>query len=84
MDDHDMYSLKKWCEDKALEAHNLRWVNKCKDCSYSIACVVDASDKLQPCAITGIRDMANGMIEKINSNTVNQRPHIEQFLDRVE
>ena len=74
----DMYSLEKWLEERALDAYNRRWVHKCKDCSYNLACVVDASDKLQPCAMTGIRNMANETIEKIRSNRVTQRPHIRK------
>lgn len=80
----DMYSLEKWLEQMALGAHNTRWLHNCKNCSYNLACVVDGDDKLQPCAITGIRDMANETIEKIRSNRVNQRPHINLFIDRIE
>ena len=72
----DIYALESWLREKALEAHNKRWANKCKECPYNLACVVDGGDKLQPCAITGIRDMANETIAKIQNARASQRPHV--------
>ena len=74
----DIPALESWLRDKALEAHNTRWVRNCKECAYNLACVVDGSDKLQPCAMTGIRDLANEVIAKIQSMRVSQRPHVQE------
>ena len=74
----DEYALMEWLKEEALKAHNIRHVQKCKDCSYNLACVVDGSDKLQPCAITGNRDMANKAITRIQNGRKSQRPHVKE------
>lgn len=74
----DMYALETWCEQKALEAHNIRWPQKCNGCRYHDICTVDAGDVSQPCAMTGIRDLANQVLEQIRSNRASQRPHARE------
>jgi hypothetical protein len=74
----DEYALMEWLKGEALKAHEIRHVQKCVDCSYNLACNVDSSDKLQPCAITGIKDFANKTISHIQNGRKNARPHIKE------
>lgn len=69
----DMYSLEKWLEQMALEAHNAEaFARNGESVEYDYG------------VFAGREEMANETLEKIRSNRVNQRPHINLFIDRIE
>lgn len=69
----DMYSLEKWCEEKALEAHNNEREALTKyngNDKYSTAWDVLVLN------YRGRKEAFKEVLEQIRSNRVNQRPRV--------
>jgi hypothetical protein len=70
----DIYSLKAWCEEQALEAHNRAAI------SGSMMTEEEKEKSPYPDYLfaneSGVERAFNEMVSKMNAMGINQRPHI--------